>query len=42
VKDVGEPYSGEPNVRFEVAAGGNQHQSATLRGARRLPPTLQV
>jgi hypothetical protein len=42
VKDVGEPYSGEPNVRFEAAAGGNQRQSAMLRGARRLPPTLQI
>ena len=41
VKDVGEPYSGEPNVRFDVAAGGNQASRAhTAARPRRLPPTL--
>lgn len=43
VKDVGELCSGEPNARFEVAAGGNRYQSAQPpRGIRRLPPTLPL
>src|SRR6266540_3079180 len=33
VKNVGEPCAGEPHARFEVAAGGNRHQSAQPRGA---------
>jgi hypothetical protein len=33
VKNVGEPCAGEPHARIEVAAGGNQRQSATPRGA---------
>ena len=33
VKDVGEPGAGEPHARFDEAAGGNQRQSATPRGA---------
>ena len=40
-KDVGEPCAGEPHARFEVAAGGTRHQSATAARRRRLPPTLQ-
>jgi hypothetical protein len=32
VKNVGEPCAGEPHARFEVAAGGNQCQSAMPRG----------
>ena len=42
MKDVGEPCSGEPNARLEVAAGGNRCQSAEPRGVRRLPPTLPI
>jgi hypothetical protein len=33
VKNVGEPCAGEPHARIEVAAGGNQHQSAQPYGA---------
>ncbi len=33
VKNVGEPCAGEPHARIDVAAGGNQRQSATPRGA---------
>ncbi len=32
VKNVGEPCAREPHARFEVAAGGNQRQSAMPRG----------
>jgi hypothetical protein len=39
VKNVGEPCAGEPHARFEVAAGGNWHQSAMPHdaGASRRP-----
>jgi hypothetical protein len=33
VKNVGEPCAGEPHARIDVAAGGNQCQSATPCGA---------
>ena len=33
VKNVGEPCAGEPHARIEVAAGGNQRQSAMPRSA---------
>src|SRR6266511_3797778 len=39
VKDVGEPCEGEPHARFDAAAGGDQRQSVTPHGAKRLPPT---
>jgi len=42
VKDVGEPCEGEPHARFEVAAGGDQRQSAhgcAAPGASRRPST---
>ncbi len=32
VKNVGEPCARGPHARFEVAAGGNQRQSAMPRG----------
>ena len=39
VKNVGEPCAGEPHARIEVAAGGNQRQSAMPRstGTSRRP-----
>ena len=41
VKNVGEPCAGEPHARFDVAAGGNQRQSAMPCGvgASRRPYT---
>jgi hypothetical protein len=42
VKNVGEPCAGEPHARFEVAAGGIWHQSATAARRWRLPPTLHA
>jgi CHAT domain-containing protein len=44
VKGVGAPCEGKPHARCEVAAGGNQRQSATPRGAgasRRPYPDLR-
>ena len=40
VKGVGAPCEGKPHARCEVAAGGNQRQSAHAARCGRLPPTL--